>query len=1081
MPNLKIYRASAGSGKTHTLTEEYINILFSNTLEYQKVLAVTFTNKATADMRRRILESLYNLSDTKKKSPKYLKSLMDTHKMNETQVRTKAGIILHYLLHDYSRFSVSTIDSFFQSIVRSFALELGLPNSFRVELQPGHIMIQSIDSIILEMDKPEKRELKKWLIDFAESKMQQDQGWNITREIRHISEAIYTEFFQQNVDALWGELSNKDNLNNYRQTLREIISNADNKMKDISLSALKTINDKGLDISNDFNRKSVSPVKIFMKMNDLNSFAGEKSYLKLIDNIDNWTRKDNPAEKNSFIIEAYNENLNQKLKEATYVLATCGKDYFTADAILENLNALGIITDVSIKMADLCRENNLFLISGTNNLLNKIIDNNETPFIYEKTGVKYSHFMIDEFQDTSAMQYNNFKPLINESLATNNSTLVVGDIKQAIYRWRNSDWSLLATKVEDDFRINTPELKSLYTNWRSHEVIVNFNNHFFSKAPKLLQESFINQIPQEIRDNKEFVELENKIINAYQDVFQNVSPDNKESGGNVTIKFFEGDKKENDEEILFKLVEEVTSLLKSGISFSEISILVRSNSTGIMVTDALLSGLYHPNNQSIPVISNESLLLNGCEAIRLLVSQLKYILNPTDRVNESFIRLMWVKNCKNDNYDKFDISEAYCIKLDKEWQEYKTEIIGLKNNSIFELTEALVRRLPEPLKTHYAVYLQSFMSLILGFTNEETADLSNFLEYWDKNSDKFSLNIPEGQDAIRVMTIHKSKGLEFKSVIIPFFSWDLISWGSKSLLWLKPNTAPFNKLALVPVSLKKDLVYSHFVWDYSNEILNQYIDNLNLTYVAFTRACENLTIFGTKKNLENSNIQTVGDLLYKFLNEEIKDGKWSTDLLEYNLNVKVKRKEENYNEELRPKKLIEINEIKSFAHKNKVLIHTESDEYFQDDSLERKVNYGRIMHQVFENILETKDIDYALKLALAKGRITLNDFSLLKEQTYMWLNDSRVKSWFDGTYTVKTEAGILWEKQKRPDRVMFGNNSVIVVDYKFGDKKSPDHINQVQGYLRIISKMGYKNITGYLWYVTISEIIEVKVQNSLFD
>lgn len=1086
MSHLKIYRASAGSGKTYTLTGEYINLLFSQKNNYSKILAVTFTNKATAEMRTRILENLYELSNSSIKNPDFLRDLMKNHKMTEHQVRSEAAAILRQLLHDYSRFSVSTIDSFFQQIVRSFAKEMGLPMGFRLELQPNQIMTQAIDQVILEMDQKDKADLKKWLIEFAETKMEQDRGWNITREIKQISEAIYSEVFQENAALLQNQLSNKEELFRYRQSLRNIVSEADRTLQKIGNEALDIISRHGLNISEDFYRKSTTPVKVFQKMDSLKSLAASNSYKVLIDDVEKWYRKDNTTTKNQSILSAFNTGLNSLLKEADTLLHTNGQAYFTALAILENLNALGIVADVSLKMAQLCREKNIFLISGTNSLLSRIIDNNDTPFIYEKTGTRYSHFMIDEFQDTSSLQYLNFKPLINESLATKSTTLLVGDVKQAIYRWRNSDWNLLGSQVEQDFSGFGLTLKHLDTNWRSLAEVVNFNNQFFSNAPAILQNAFNLLIPDTFANETDLHDYKNKITNAYRDVIQRV-PENKiNTGGNIYVKFFEGNKQESDDEIYAKVVERIVFLANNGYKLSDICILVRKNKHGIMITNALLSGQFHPQNQSIPVISSESLLVGASEAIKYIVNHLKFLQNPNDRVIESFLRLTWQKYRGNNNHELFDVSGAFSNNINVEWKEQLDRIIKLQERPLYELTESLLHFLPEDIRREHSVYIQSFMSLLLGFINDETADLNAFLEYWDRNNEKFSLSIPEDQQAVKVMTIHKSKGLEFKCVILPFFSWDLIS-KNKNLLWISPLHEPFNQLPLVPVSLKKDLLNSYFAGDYLREIIQQYIDNLNLTYVAFTRARESLSVISSVDKSEKKSIQTIADLLLYYFSSHSNNSNWNNSELEYNANIKTGQSEKASKEKIRESDNITINELETTPfrgisnEKGKVKIHLESADYFHKDLVHERINYGKIMHQLFENIEVKADVEPALKAMRFKGRITKDEFFEIKDKAIKWLSHPKVENWFNGSYTVKTEAQILWHHQKRPDRVLINNNEIIVIDYKFGEQKTQAHLRQVSGYMNLLRDMGYQNVKGFIWYATLNDVQEVTGQQTLFD
>ncbi|MDR2928906.1 MAG: UvrD-helicase domain-containing protein [Cytophagaceae bacterium] len=1072
MSSLKIYRASAGSGKTFTLTQEYIKLLFKNETDYKHILAVTFTNKATAEMRTRILESLYSLSDAECANPEHLKELCHDCNISPSEVRTKAARMLGKLLHDYSRFSVSTIDSFFQRIIRSFARETGLSTGFRLELQSDKIMMQAIDRVILEMNRPEHADLKQWLIEFAETKMEQEQGWNITREIKNVSEAIYSETYQANSLMLAEKLADKKGLRVYRDTLRSIISNTDKWLSEIGRKALQIIENRGLDILDDFNGKSRTKVKIFMKMNTLKEFAGETSYSELIDNPDKWVRKGSGKE--SAVLNAYHSGLNNLLHQANAMMINQSGNYFTAQAILENLNALGIVNDVSTRMNELSREYNMFLISGTNHLLNRIINGNETPFLYEKTGVRYSHFMIDEFQDTSALQYANFKPLINESLAAENCTLLVGDIKQAIYRWRNSDWSLLGDAVERDFTGYGTSVSVLDTNWRSLENIIRFNNDFFSEAPHLLQTSFNGMIPEPFRNTERFAPLEHKIESVYADVLQKVSAGKQRSGGSIFIRFTEGGKSETKEDLIAQSVARIVELTET-CRLSDICILVRKNSEGIAMTNALLSGKYHPQAKSLPVISSEALLLSGSEAVKSVVAKLKLLQNPDDSITESYIRLAWLNQLCADN-DELDVASFSDQSKTTEWELHKEKLFALRQLPLYELVEALVAMLPAAEKRKSSVHLQTFLSAVSGFISQESASPEQFLNYWDINSEKLSLSIPENQEAIRVMTIHKSKGLEFKAVVLPFFNWDIKDSAIlKKMLWVTPPVEPFNYLSLVPVTSRKELVYSFFSHEYLMEIMQQYVDNLNLAYVAFTRARESLSVFANIRNCEINEIQTVADVLQLFVHNPkhaqfwnggdltfVKGEHLNDDTTAKTAKTKKRREEE-----------IEIGDFRSFAFRNRITVHLEGDDYIDDEQGSEKRTYGKIMHRLFENIVTATDVEPALKELRNKGIITPDEQHELMLVTTGRLNHPDVKKWFDGSYTVKTEASIISADEKRPDRVMFSTNEVIVADYKFGNTKSAHHHRQVREYIRLLKAMGYTNVTGYLWYVMLEDVERV--------
>jgi len=1085
MSQLKVYRASAGSGKTYTLTKEYISLLFKKPENYRQILAVTFTNKATAEMRSRILATLHNLATQTSDTPEHMLDLQREFKLSEKQVRQKSQLLLGLLLHDFSRFSISTIDSFFQKVTRAFAREMGLPLGFRLEMETNHIMQQAIDQLILEMDAPQHKAIKNWLIDFARERMEFDNKWNISQEIQKISKEIFKEKYQANAKSLTNQISDKKYLGTYKSALQEIVSNIDREIKSIGQKGLELIKRFNLDLTNDFAGKSRTKVKIFEKFTLLKDHLELSKFETLLEGPDKWKRKDNPIEKNTAIDTAYHEGLHNLLLRAAEIITTKSKDYYTAKLILKELNALGLIHDVYEKMMQLSRDQNIFMISGTNHLLTRIIDNNETPFIYEKTGTRYAHYMMDEFQDTSTLQYLNFVPLVNESLSSNNYALMVGDVKQAIYRWRNSDWNLLAEAVEKDYERFGVNLKTLDTNWRSSKNVIHFNNEFFKLAAKTLQQQFNSMIPEQINNKQELIAMQSKISSAYFDVEQKCSPKADLEGGQIQIQFIEATTKDNFINVAIpRSVERIAYLIENGYSLSDICVLVRDNKEGVEITNALLSGLYHPSGLNLPVISNESLILSKSEAIKLIIEQLRYIQNPENELSEAFIRMHLLKQeINNNDTNNIDLSIPFHnSQKEAKWLGYHQTLMTYREKPVYNLVESIVDLLPQYLKNSHYVYIQSFMSLCLNFINQETADLNQFLDYWDNKGCKTSLSIPDNQEAIRVMTIHKSKGLEFKAVVIPFANWNLNKLRQDELLWLKPKTEPFNALALVPISGIKNMAKSHFAEDYLNEVLHQFVDNLNVTYVAFTRAIESLNIIGCiSKKEKPSNFKQVGDLLYLFASNSSNET-WDDENLLYNIDnrvitdSKISKKEETFRKE------IEI-ESKPFKHiplgNNRALIHMESENFFNSNT-DKQINHGNIMHQLFEHIIEAKDIDRAIAKLRFEGKIEGTEIKDIKNTILSWLKHPGVTKWFDGSYIVKTEADILSSKIKRPDRVMIKNDEVVVVDYKFGQQKHPSHHTQVRNYMHLLKNMNFKKVSGFLWYAEKNDVIKVNEQGSLF-
>ena len=1092
MSQLTVYRASAGSGKTFTLTREFIKLLFKQPSEYRNILAVTFTNKATAEMRRRILEKLFELGNPAIKNPDYLKELMQETEWLEKKIRERAQFILRLLLHDFSRFSVNTIDSFFQQIIRAFARDAGLQLGFRTELDHQSVMTQAIDRVVLEMDMKGHETLKRWLLDFAEKKITEGKSWNINKEISAFSEEIFKEAYQSVAGPLSEKLSNKEFMNQYLAKLHAIIVSYEQKLKLTGDKALEIIRKWELDIAKDFNGASRSKVLVFKKLSNQEKFK-EEQISALRNNVDLWKKKTNPEHLNKTIEGAFNDGLNEITNYYFELKEGHEKDYLTARAILKNFYTLGIINDVYQKVLEVSREQNIFLLSGTNHLLTRIIQEDEAPFIYERTGTKYLHYMIDEFQDTSSLQYANFRPLISNSLAQDQFAMLVGDVKQSIYRWRNSDWTLLAEQVEKEFDTFGTIINTLDTNFRSSRNVIAFNNSFFQHTARALQGQLIQKSEESTLEG-----IPNgfgtKIIDAYHDVAQKTASKNQKNPGHVAFRFLEGDTKEEFQEVAIESsVLRVVELLQSGFTPSDICMLVRTKSEGIAITNALLSGEYHPEQTPLPVISNETLRLNSSPAVLFIINHLKFILSPDDKVLEAFIRLHWERHLRESDETNFNASEVFHNPKRKEtWEEHLDFLRNKQQLPLYDLADELTRLLPEEIRSEQGIYIQALLNNINSFSSLETADLNLFIDQWEKTIQFKSIIGPENQEAIQVMTVHKSKGLEFKAVVLPFCNWSLDNNRQQNLLWCKPRTAPFNDLDLVPVNYEKSLVNSHFANEYLEELMHQYIDNLNLLYVAFTRAEQSLTAFCQKKKNPPAELGTVSDLIWFHFEARESDhtdlpGNWDSVNMEYKLGEiqKYFPKEDKQEEQLesRPTSTCQLPVMETFAFRDRIAIHLESDEYFDDENEESGVTYGKVMHRLFEMIETRDDLEDALKSLWFEGKIDENEHVSIKTNMMKWLNNPSVKHWFDGSYKVLPEVAILHQNIKRPDRVMIGKSETIVVDYKFGKTDVMKHQLQIKGYMNKIKTMGYPSVKGFIWYVPQNEVVPVDnelIQGSLF-
>jgi len=1071
MSQLAIYRASAGSGKTYTLTREFINVLFKNPLNYRSTLAVTFTNKATAEMKSRILKELYKMSIGEK--TEFLRQ-QATWMSSEKKAMERAELLLHLLLHDYSRFSVMTIDSFFQRIIRSFIQELGLHSGYKIELNSYRILNQAIDRLITKLSLPEKKELRQWLMNHTFEKMDDGGSWNIKNELLNLGREITGEEFQSFDQSYINIISNKTLMNEYKQLVDKDINSFDQKMTEYSKRVKSLLINHNL-TWDDFHGKSRSPFRYFEKIIDTKNYDISKSLIEMVDNPDKWPSDKKNSVKCNSVLEIYNGGLNDILKETIQTVSIQLPYYQTACAIIKNINSLGIIADIVLEMNELLKEDNQYLLSNSNRLLNQIIDNNDTPFIYEKAGVKFNQFLIDEFQDTSELQWNNFKPLINNSLSQNGFSLVVGDVKQAIYRWRNSDWRLLAHKVETQFGAFGVEKNTLNINYRSSQNIIQFNNALFKAASSYMQEIY-DQINSSNEDNENH--SDKTIELAYEDVAQEI-PQNKSSfNGYVRIDFFNQsiNKADFDQQALSSLKTDINQLIEKGYRYKDICILVRSSKDASLVVDYLMKG--DSVDDLIPVISNEVLKLSKSIAVQLIIHQLVIILNPNSDIEKKFIEIYQSKSFLNKTNRNIDLSA-----FDKGTLT-NLEFITKKGLPLVDLIEFIAQKLPSELLLNEGGYIQSFIAIVDEYIQNNKADLGAFVEWWNEFGIEKSIILPDEQDAIMIQTIHKSKGLEYKFVLMPFANWDFNNSQHPPLLWCED---PYKVIGNTPVQYRKELLNSLFKDRYIHESLQIYIDNLNLLYVAFTRAQKGLIVYAREPK---DTVKSISDVIYESVTRlpfdelsKVDDIKWEGNtfsmgtLLENSEKGNVIQTDTAKNNDPFDAITCELPTISSFNYQNRIKIVKDS-EGLVDSHSQR--NEGKIMHLLFENIQTISDLPNALTKLVEVGIINNSEIDLLTKKVMDKLQNPMVKNWFREGLRVLNERTILLDGQAiRPDRVIIEDQVVTIIDFKFGELHQPSHVKQVQNYINQIRLMGYSKIEGFLWYFNENEIVPVKTSSQL--
>jgi len=1100
MSGLTIYKASAGSGKTFKLTGEYLLLLFRSPGLYRNILAVTFTNKATGEMKHRILYELNRLANGAESG--YYDMLQDRFGMDGHQVQQRAGDILHRILHDYSRFSVSTIDRFFQRVLRTFAREIGLQSGYTLETDQSEILNFVIDDLLLATG--EDQQLRQWLVDFAQSRMQEGKSWNFRHEILNLAGELMKEEVKDLRLGVNKKLRDRNQLAAYVKKLRSEQARFENTLQQYGSQAVERMEQNGL-TPEAFKYASKGVAQYFYYLNDKrqDKLSPNANVMKVLDDPEKWPSPKLDKANKDLVISLARDHLNGWLRQAVDYVEQDMPRYLTIKEVLKNIYVLGLLVDIQQRVSDHCREKNIFLIADAGDLLRRIIAGNEAPFVYEKTGSIYHHFMIDEFQDTSRFQWDNFRPLIHDSLAQSRYNLMVGDVKQSIYRWRNGDWKILQEEVYREFQSSAQSV-SLDFNWRSRRNVVAFNNTLFHYAPVILQHQYDQEMEQLGIDNP----YSDKLLDAYRDVRQKMPQER--TGGMVFTRFFtHSHQKEAEagEEVRQSMIRDVEMLQDQGYRLSDMAIMVRTNREGQEIADALTNRQDQAGAKSpyrYDFISNDSLYVMRAESVKLLVALFRYLVKPEDPINQAFIKDAYRQSVLNQPLPPEQGHDLYRHSREGPGEylpaAFMDHLGELKKMPLYELTERLISIFSIPSMQDEIPYIQAFQEVVLDFSKRYASDLNSFLEWWELNAPKQKLQLPEDYDAIRITTIHKAKGLEFRVVLVPFCNWALNASGSglkKNYLWCAPRQEPLSEVGVVPVQYSSSLADTLFYREYYTEKFHQYVDSLNLLYVAFTRAEEALISYvplkvrkdGTPNHLaSDKGITHVGELIhFIYQQQEHLSGPttgdapfitnmgdyWDPDKMVFWWGSLSESKEE---EGVQQDQLYQ-DHYPVFSSKPPMHLRYEHSEFFSQstDLFQGTVDYGRLMHQVFEHIHSLNDIDGALEKVYLEGKISSQEKNRLHDQILQVIGQSQAEDWFSGQWKVYTEKEILLPNARsyRPDRVMFRDGSTVVVDYKFGEREDEKYRKQMNYYLKQLSNMGYENSVGYIWYINQQKLIRV--------
>lgn len=1085
---LNIYRASAGSGKTYRLTQDYIHLLFEPKKErvHRRILAVTFTNKATDEMKTRILKELYALSKGEKSD--YRDGLMNKFQLDDKAVNSRAKHILITILHDYSSFSISTIDRFFQQVIRSFARDIGVHGGYNLELDNSSTLEQSVDNLFLDLSKEENKQLLQWLTAYAEERVEQSENWDMRRNIIELGKEIFKENYQHKAEDTNRKLHEREFLTNYRKKLRDIKTCFEAKVKLAASDGLNTMARNGL-THEDFAYKTTGTFEKLLngKLEISTRFAS------FADEVTNCYTKSKSQDIKSAIEVAYNNGLQKCFQKIVELLSIDIIEYNSAIMVLKHINTLGILSDLAVQIKKLTDEQNTMLISDSNMLLNKIIDNSDTPFVYEKTGIQIDNFMIDEFQDTSVLQWKNFKPLMENSLSANNLNLVVGDVKQSIYRWRNSDWKLLDEKILTDFRSEQIHQEDLETNWRSDKNIVDFNNSFFYRAAQLLQSKLNENLEPILPVYPELEAMTHKIEHAYSNIHQQVSP--KAGTGRVQFSFIAQNENEDNwrTESLNHLPAMLEDLQSRGYRPNDIAILVRTNREEVDVIHKLLN--FKTTTEAKPgfcydIMGNEGLLIDAAASVRFVLGILRLFINPADSIQQTIVNYEYARGRQGKSENEA-LNTCFSEAKNKEnflsplFTSVENEaLLQIKNNSLFDMVEQVISVFNVGDWHNEAVFVQAFQDVVFRYSASKTADINSFLVWWKKHGGKQCISTPDNQSAMRIMTVHKSKGLDFQVVIMPFCDWKMDST-MRNILWCEPTLAPFNELPLLPIEYGSKLGQSIFAKYYFDEQMHLYIDSLNVAYVAFTRAKHELICMlpELKKEVDGvSKINSLSALLTTCFNVstpglDTKLIPLTTSFSKENSRFELgERTEAIYKTTSNEDADEKINNYPSASTTDRLRIrHQSLDFLLKNQQLtDSKLNYGLIMHDILKQITQKSDQEKAIASMIREGRISEKESEMVAIEMEKFWNLPGTKNWFGENLRVLNETTILTPtgEQFRPDRVIIQNNIATIIDYKFGDNESKNHTNQVQQYMNLIAKMGYQT-EGFVCYVTLGKVVRI--------